>query len=131
MAAVAMPGVSRAYNWFRRFRFRSYRILPRPIGLAFEERETNRVYGRLIAAEADWEKRRSLEYEHAWELSQLQEQRAIYIADRVYAQARRRYIETPPLTPKDGDPNWEHGKYHDRWILSARAVANLREKISR
>jgi hypothetical protein len=113
----------------RRYRFRTYRILPRAIGLPLEEWETNRLFRRLIAAETDWEKRRSLEHEHAWELSQLAEQRAIYIADRIYAKAHKLYIETPPLTAKDDDPNWEHGTYHDRWILTRRAVADLRAKI--
>ncbi len=97
------------FGTLRRYRFRTYRKLPRPIGLRLEEWETNRLFRRLIAVEDDFKKRQSLEHEHMLEQAQIDQQRATYISDRVWSKAHRMYIETPPLTGKDDDANWQHG----------------------
>jgi hypothetical protein len=63
--------------------------------------------------------------------AEIDEYRAIYISDKVYATAHRMYIEIPPLTGKDDDPNWERCARvaYGRHYLSRKAVAELRTKI--
>jgi hypothetical protein len=82
-----------------------------------------------VIAQAEPKDRDSLEREHMWEMQTLAEQRAISIADKVYAKADRMYIDIPQVTGQDDDPHWVHGQYHDRWFLNRATVADLRAKI--
>src|SRR5438874_211591 len=95
------------FTGFRQFRFRLYQRLPAALGLLLDEWEMNRLYPRLIAREKDADKRESLEHEHMFEQQAIDERRALRISDRVYAKAHRMYIEIPPITGTDDDPNWE------------------------
>jgi len=99
------------FDTFRQYRYRAYRKLPRRIELRLEEIETNRLYRRLIAAEPDFNKRECIESEHMWEQQKLDEERALFISNRVWKKAHRMYIETPPLTGKKDDPSWINTRY--------------------
>ena len=59
------------FTTLRRYRYRLYARLYRPVGLCLEEWETNRVYPRLIAAETDARKIDSLEHEHMWQQQEI------------------------------------------------------------
>ena len=119
------------FTGFRRFRFQLYPRLWTPLGTWLDEWETNRLYQRLIAAEKNAVKRDSLEYEHVWEQQEIDERRALYITDRICAAAHRLYIELPPITGRDDDPNWIRTSRtaYGRSYLSRPAVADLRTKI--
>jgi hypothetical protein len=118
-----------ALTTLRRLRFRLYRRITGSLGFRLDEWETGRLYRWLIADEYDGRKRESLEYEHMWEQQQISERRAMYISDRAWSAAHRHYIETPPITAKEDDPNWIQGRYENRSYMTPAAVAELRAKI--
>lgn len=115
----------------RHFRYRMYKKLPALLGLWLEEWEDRRFYRRAIREAANPHDREMVEHEQMWEQQDLDERRAMYIADKVYWKAHRMYLELPPLTCKDDDPNWVQARYNGggRHYLSRSAASLLREKI--
>jgi hypothetical protein len=119
------------FTSFRQARFRLYKRLHPAIGLRLDAWETNRLYRRLIAREQDLNERQSLENEHMFEQQACDERIAVYISDRMYAKARRLYIEIPSITGLHDDPNWERCQRveYGRHFLTPKAVGELRTKI--
>jgi hypothetical protein len=128
MEGVLEVSFGRTFTSFRQFRFRFYQRLPAAMGLTLDEWETNRLYRRLITREKDADKRESLEHEHMFEQQAIDERRALRISDCVYARAHRMYLEIPPVTGRDDDPNWERCTRveYGRHYLSRKAVAELK-----
>jgi hypothetical protein len=128
---LVLPKFESVGRSLRSFRFRIYRRFTNRFTLRLDELETDRLYLRLHRESADADERHSIEYEHMYESIEIDERRALYFTNKVRATAKRLYIDTPPLTWRDDDPNWERCTRiaYGQHFLKPAAVEEIRNRI--
>lgn len=108
--------------------------VPKMIRLGLESRATDQIYLRKIAKakdRSDSERIESLEGEHQFELSILDEENNELYTRHLLRKARRMKLPTPRFTTSDNQETgyWESGTFRGLWYLNEDGISRIREEI--